>query len=92
MLPLGIILGFTGYGLSSWGWILVKGYNITLGEWFSPLHPFTGKLDSNGCVPQGSIFPVKGKGGPCSASSSGKIQSNPPGVPATAPNPHGTVQ
>lgn len=65
MLPLGIILGFTGYGLGSWGYILVKGYNITLREWFSPLHPFTGALDSNGCVPQGSIFPVVGKGGPC---------------------------
>ena len=92
MLPLGIILGFTGYGLGSWGWVLVKGYNITLREWFSPLHPFTGALDSNGCVPQGSIFPVAGKGGPCSSSSSGHIQSNPPGVPATAPNPHGQVQ
>jgi hypothetical protein len=68
MLPLGMVLGMLGYGLSSWGYILVKGYNITLREWFTPLHPYTGKLDANGCVPQGSIFPKAGKGGPCSAS------------------------
>ena len=62
MLPLGLGLGFAGYGLGTWGYILVKGYNITLREWFSPLHPFTGALDSNGTVPQGSVFPTSGKG------------------------------
>lgn len=65
MMPVGMVLGFLGYGFGTWGWILVKGYNVTLREWFSPLHPYQGALDANGCVPKGSIFPVAGKGGPC---------------------------
>ena len=40
MLPVGMLLAWGGYGLSSWGWCLVKGYNITLRAWFSPLHPY----------------------------------------------------
>lgn len=62
MLPLGMIVAFTGYGLSSWGWILVRGYNITLREWFSPLHPYQGPLNAAGMVPKGSIFPTSGQG------------------------------
>ena len=84
MLPIGMILGLGGYGLASWGYLLVKGYNITLREWFSPLHPFTGNLDANGCVPQGAIFPRKGRGGPCSAPS-GPADSGPS---TTLPGPH----
>lgn len=95
MLPVGMVLGIVGYGVSTWGYILVRGYNITLREWFSPLHPFTGTLDSNGCVPQGSIFPRAGKGGPCSASSGGltnPIQKQQRRNLQTKPNPHGFVQ
>lgn len=58
MLPLGMILGFTAYGLATWGYILVRGENITLREWFSPIHPYTGALDANGKVPAGSVFPT----------------------------------
>lgn len=63
MLPFGMILAWAGYGLGSWGYILVKGYNITLREWFSPLHPYTGDLASAGTVPQGQIFPGAAGGG-----------------------------
>jgi hypothetical protein len=31
---------FAGYTLTSWGYCLVKGYDITLREWVSPLHPY----------------------------------------------------
>lgn len=58
MLPLGIGLAFAGYGLATWGYILIKGENVTLREWFSPLHPYTGALDANGKVPPGSVFPT----------------------------------
>jgi hypothetical protein len=94
MLPLGMVLGLVSYGLGSWGYILVKGYNITLGEWFSPLHPFTGALDGNGCIPQGAIFPRAGKGGPCSASTglTNPIQKQQRRNLQTQPNPHGFVQ
>lgn len=58
MLPLGIGLIVAAYGVGTWGYILVKGENVTLREWFSPLHPFTGALDANGKVPSGSVFPT----------------------------------
>lgn len=71
MLPLGMVLGTLAYGMGSWGYILVKGYNITLREWFSPIHPYTGSLASAGTVPQGSVFPTSGKGGGAAGSGSG---------------------
>jgi hypothetical protein len=55
---LGLVVIYAGYGLASYGWVLVKGYNITPREWFSPLHPFQGSFDSAGKVPAGSIFPT----------------------------------
>lgn len=61
MLPLGMILGFAGYGVGTWGYILVKGWNISLRQWFSPVHPYTGDLAKAGTVPAGQIFPG-GKG------------------------------
>jgi hypothetical protein len=85
MLPLGMVLGLVSYGVSTWGYVLVKGYNITLREWFSPLHPFTGALDGNGCVPQGYIFPRAGKGGPCSSGPAKQGDLNPG---TTTPGPH----
>lgn len=78
MLVLGMVLVWAGYGVGSWGWLLVKGENITLREWFSPLHPFTGPLDSNGKVPQGSIFPTGKKGGSANTPASGASGSSQP--------------
>jgi hypothetical protein len=76
MILLPIILVFAGYGFGSWGYVLVKGYNITLREWWTPLHPFTGPLDQNGTVPVGQIFPGKGQGG-AATSGTPKQGSNP---------------
>lgn len=60
-----VAVGFFGlwafYGLGTWGWCLIKGYNITFGQWFNPVKPFMW----NGApemVPAGSVFPT-GKGG-----------------------------
>lgn len=59
MLFLAIGLIYAGYGVSSYGYALVKGYDITLREWFSPLHPYQwpakgGKVPT---VPQGQVWP-----------------------------------
>jgi hypothetical protein len=35
-------LGWLGYALGLWGWSLLRGYNITLGQLMSPLHPYSG--------------------------------------------------
>lgn len=90
MLPLGMLLVLGGYGVGSWGWLLVKGYNITLREWFSPLSPYTGPLDGNGLVPPGSIFPTGKKA--AAGSAGGSTAAPKPTPPAPGPNPHGTVQ
>ena len=37
-MPIVFGLAIAGYSVSTWGYILVKGWNITLGEWLSPLH------------------------------------------------------
>lgn len=58
MTPVGIVLLFGAYGLGTWGYLLVRGENITLREWFSPIHPYTGALDANGKVPSGKVWPT----------------------------------
>ena len=50
------------YGAGTWGWCLVKGYNITFAEWFNPLHPYQWPKGGPAMVPAGSVFPT-GKGG-----------------------------
>lgn len=87
MLPIGMLLGLGSYGLTTWGYILVKGYNITLRQWFSPLHPYQGGLSAAGTVPKGSIFPTSGKGSQAAPGSSATTPHLPSG-----PNPHGIVQ
>lgn len=60
----GLII-FAGYGVGSYGWVLVKGYNITPKQWFSPVNFF--QWSSNpGMVPPGQVFP----GGSSSSGSS----------------------
>ena len=90
MLPIGMVLTFTGYGIGSWGWILTKGYNIPLRSWFSPLNPY--KWPAQGAtiptVPQGRLFP----GPPPSASGTGSSPAPPPNsiynVPGIGPLLH----
>jgi hypothetical protein len=95
MLPLGMVVTFAGYGLASYGFLMVKGYNITFKQWFSPLHPFQGALNSNGYVPQGQLFPgsTPGAGGGGMAPPLSPVQKQQQkNLQGGAPNPHGTVQ
>lgn len=54
----GVAVIFGGYVLMSYGWILIKGYDISFRSWVSPLHPYT--WPSGGqpppTVPQGRVF------------------------------------
>jgi hypothetical protein len=92
MLPVGMFLGWLGYGVASWGYLLVKGENITLREWFSPLHPYQGALGANGKVPKGSIFPTSGKGTSGTSGGTSPVQKQQKQNLKTKPNPHGFVQ
>jgi hypothetical protein len=59
-----IAIGFAGvwafYSVATWGWVLVKGYNITLREWLSPVHVYQWPAGDPNFVPQGHLFPVSG--------------------------------
>lgn len=46
------------YGLATWGWILVKGYNITFAQWFNPMKPYYWPDPNPPTVPQGHLFPT----------------------------------
>lgn len=62
MKAVGIFLAAWAYTFGTWGYILVKGYNITLVEWITPLHPYNGPWPPK-CVPPGYIFPTNASPG-----------------------------
>lgn len=58
MIALAFLVTLAGYGVTSYGWVLVKGYNVPARAWWNPMHPFDWPPDGNpGFVPQGRIFP-----------------------------------
>lgn len=60
MLPLGMVITWAAYTVGSWGYVLVRGWNITLREWASPLHPyqFPGGGQNPPFVPLGRTWPT----------------------------------
>jgi hypothetical protein len=52
---------WAGYGIGSYGWVMVKGYDIPASAWFNPVNPF--QWSSNpGMVPKGQVFPGQAPG------------------------------
>lgn len=58
-----ILVIFAGYAVTSYGVVLLKGWNVPLRSWIDPLHPYRWPAAGPGFIPSGSVFP--------SASSSG---------------------
>jgi hypothetical protein len=60
VIAIGVVLVWAGYGVGSYGWVLIKGYNIPVRQWFSPIHPW--QWPAAGAtvptVPLGHIFPT----------------------------------
>jgi hypothetical protein len=70
MIALAAGIVWLGYGTATWGWCLVRGYDVPLSGWFSPLHPFTWPADGNpGPVRKGQIFPGGAPGTACTTTS-----------------------
>ena len=40
MIAIGMGIAWLGYSVSLWGWCLLKGYDVTLGQIMSPAHPY----------------------------------------------------
>jgi len=38
MLPIAFLVTWTGYGITSWGYCLLRGWNIPASAWFSPIN------------------------------------------------------
>lgn len=60
MIGLAVGIAWLGYGAYSYGWCLVKGYNVTAREWFTPVNTFSW-ASNPGLVPKGQVFPSAGK-------------------------------
>jgi hypothetical protein len=39
---IGMVITWLGYTMASWGYCVLRGYNVTLGEWANPLAPYSG--------------------------------------------------
>lgn len=50
----GMAWGF--YGVGTWGWVLLKGYDITFTQWFNPFKPYIWS-GTPAMVPAGAVLP-----------------------------------
>jgi hypothetical protein len=57
MPAIGMVLAWLGYGLGSWGYFLVRGYDVKLGDWLNPVHVYTANPLKAGPVPASQVFP-----------------------------------
>ena len=64
-LALGAGMLFFGYTMASFGWILIRGYDIPFRAWISPLNPYSwqGFSGSVNLIPATQIFPTGTSGG-----------------------------
>jgi hypothetical protein len=88
MIGVGIITMFLFYDIASYGWVMVKGYDITLRQWSSPLNPYTWPAPGEDIprVPKGHIWPT-GSAGPGSNSTSPGKNSPAPAAGEGGPRP-----
>lgn len=76
MIALAALVVWVGYGNASWGWCLVKGYDVPFTQWWNPLDPYTWPADGNpGFVRKGQIFPGGAAGTASATTSTGSSSS-----------------
>lgn len=100
MLPVGMLLTWAGYSVGLWGWCLIRGYNVTLGQLMSPAHPYgsaKGQAWPPPLMSPNQIFPGKntGESGPVAttapaATTGGRAAAGLPS-PSGSLGPGGTV-
>lgn len=57
MLPAGIVLGWVAYAVGSYGWVLLRGWDIPFRAWVSPLNPYQFPSGGPGPIPDTQLFP-----------------------------------
>ena len=89
MLALGIVFVFAGYSVGSWGWCLVKGYDIPLRQWVSPLHPFTWPQGDPPLIPATQVWPSSKSAAASAAADSAPTGTQPGRATMPAPGASG---
>ena len=85
MLAVGMLLTWAGYSVTLWGWCLIRGYDVTLGQLMSPTHPYgsgKGQAWPPPVMSPDVIFPGARSGKASAAASSAAASSS--GTPAGA--------
>jgi hypothetical protein len=57
MVAIGMLLAWGGYATASWGYLLVRGYDVKFTDWINPVTQFRGNPSKAGPIPPGQIFP-----------------------------------
>jgi len=57
MFAVGVLIVWGGYAVTSWGLCLIKGYNVTLGQWVNPVSPFQWPSGPVPLIPATQIWP-----------------------------------
>lgn len=56
MTAAGFILAWTGYALVSYGYVLIRGWDISWKQWVNPLNPYSGPWPPQ-TIPDGTLLP-----------------------------------
>jgi hypothetical protein len=82
MPAIGFGIVWFGWAVTSWGYILVKGYPVKFTDWINPLHPYSGAWPPAGAIPAADVFP-----GVTAGSAGGSTAAPAPSSTAPAPAP-----
>jgi len=85
VLAIGMVAIFSGYTVASYGWVLLKGWDIPFRAWVSPLHPYTWPADGAAPppVPASQLFPSSAS----TAASTDAASGGGAATPAAPPRP-----
>jgi hypothetical protein len=62
MLGVGFLLVWAGYGVGSYGWCMVRGYDVPFRAWMSPLNPYQWPAGGPAPIPDSQLFPGSAAG------------------------------
>lgn len=89
MLAFGLLWLWSSYAVGSYGWNLIKGYDIPFRAWVSPLHPYTYPAGGPAQAPDTEVFP---SGANSATAASGTSGGTGTGQTPGPPIPGGQIQ
>lgn len=82
MLVIGFAVIWAGYGLGSWGWCLLKGYDVPFRAWFTPTRGVFDWSAGAGQIPDTQVWPTADAAQPANPvqAAAGPAQPRTPGL------------